>query len=41
MQVEIHASAQYLYKITLDDLIVLFKPMNLLVVSAEYSKMLY
>lgn len=38
---EIHGSTQYLYKITLDDLIVLFKLMNLLVVSAEYSKMLY
>lgn len=37
MQVEIHGSAQYLYKITLDDLIVLFKCMNLLIVSGEYT----
>lgn len=41
MQVEIHGSALYLYKITLDDLIVLFKSMKLLIVSGEYSKMLY
>lgn len=31
IQVEISGSAQYLYEVTLDDLIVLFKSMNLLI----------
>lgn len=38
MQVEIHGSAQYLYEVTPDDLIVLFKSINLLITLLSFRR---